>query len=195
MASHSAYNLAPEIETPVRGAEPQEIVLPDFDDDHHQGFWMPTRCWSQEYGPILNLNERRYYDVLALYYNKLELRAYPKREQMEAYFSPDGAEECRSRQGLAMLGLIEWWSEPVGLRHSRRFFRLPHVGRKGRHFGVRKQPSADELLELRRRNDLPDEYDWLRQREVRLLTPRVTPVHVADEVGRRMERWTSRRRN
>jgi len=49
----------------------------------------------EKYGVLLNLNERRYYDLQALYYNKNQKRSFPGREQIETYFSRDPAEECR----------------------------------------------------------------------------------------------------
>lgn len=172
---------------------PAEIVLPDFEGDQHEGFWMPTRCWVEKYGVLLTLNERRYYDLQALYYNKNQKRSFPGREQIEAYFSRDPAQECRARKGLAMLGLIEWWREPSGRRYSRRFFRMPYVAANLRHYGTRKQPSADELLALKASGELPEGYEWLEKYGVELLTPRVTPEQVDDEVGRRIARWYSGR--
>ncbi len=195
MATHSSYNLAREKERQERRARPSEVVSIDFEGDHHNKFYMPTLCWLEKYGPILNLNERRYYDLLAPHYNEVQRRSFPNREQIETYFSPDSAEERKSRLSIAMLGLIEWWSEPLGYRHSRRFFRMPHVAPDLRHYANRKQFSADELLKMKAEGKLPGDYEWLEKPGYRLLTPQVTQEQIDEEVGRRIDRWYSRRHN
>jgi hypothetical protein len=171
--------------------------FPEYEDKISGGFWMPTRSWEQEFGWIIKPNERRLYVTTSLGYNAEQERSFPGKEQFDAFFDVDGAQERRARKGAASLGLLEWWYGPFRNRQNKlcfaKFFRMPYVKSKGYHMGTRQQPSADELLKARASGTLPDKYSWLRHKNTELLSPRFTEEQIADEIARRLGRWSHQR--
>lgn len=132
-----------------------------------------TREFMLHHFHDMNGPEVLLYCYLASLFNKKVGFAWPTTSEISHDMPFDRRYLSDVRARLEKRGLVEWWSIwQHDTRTMWRVFRLPHIelDKKGEplHRAVRQSLAAKELLEMKRKRNLPLGYRWVR--DAKLLT-------------------------